>query len=266
MNERDLVRGHYTRPDLSGAIFAALAERGVDTAHLSAPDLYPIDQLHAGFAAATEYVVGRLALGPDDHLLDVGCGIGGPSRLAATTRSARVTGIDLSSDFVGAARRLTERVGLADRVVHEVAAGDALPFEDNQFDAAMMIHVGMNIANKRGVFADVHRVLRPGSRFVIFEQMRLKPGELTYPLPWADDERSSFVEMPEDYIGYLTGAGFTVDETEDRTASTLGPPNGGRDGLSPQVAFGPGFADRIANNVAASRAGLLGAILLHATT
>ncbi|SDS32303.1 class I SAM-dependent methyltransferase [Microlunatus soli] len=265
MDERDLVRSHYARPDLSGAVFAALAARGVDVAHLSAHDLYPVDQLHAGFAAATEYAVRRLGLRPGDSLLDVGCGIGGPSRLAATITPARVTGVDLSSDFVGAARRLTERVGLAGRVTHDVAAGAALPFEDHLFDAAMMIHVGMNIADKRAVFAEVHRVLTPGSRFVIFEQMRVGPGELSYPMPWADDERSSFVESPQSYTSYLIEVGFSVDDTEDRTAATLDPPAVGPDDLSPRVIFGPDFTERIANNLAASRAGVLGAVLLLAS-
>lgn len=269
MDERHPVTSHYARSDPSGAILRALSEHGVDTVHLTPPDLYPLDQLHAGFTAATEFVVGRLGLGSadrpfDPHLLDIGCGIGGPSRLAATITPAKVTGVDLSSDFIGAARRLTERVGLADRVSHEIAAGDALPFENTTFDAAMMIHVGMNIADKTAVFADVHRVLRPGSRFVVFEQMRIGQGDLSYPLPWADDERSSFVETPDDYAEHLTDAGFSIEETEDRTATTLGPPPGGPDGLGPQVVFGPGFAERIGNNVADTRSGILGAVLILA--
>ena len=87
-----------------------------------------------------------------------------------------------------------------------------------------MVHVGMNIPDKQAVFAEVHRVLAPGGRFAIYEQMRTADGDLPYPLPWAEDERSSFVETPEDYTRHLEAAGFTVEEVEDRTASTLGPP------------------------------------------
>jgi MPBQ/MSBQ methyltransferase len=264
MAERDLVNDHYARSELTETILAALAEHGIDIDHLTVQDLYPVDQLHAGFAAATEYVVGRLGLGPDADLLDIGCGIGGPSRLAATTTSARVTGIDLSSDFVGAARRLTERVGLADRVSHEIAAALAMPFEDDTFDAAMMIHVGMNMPDKTAVFTEVHRVLRPGSRFAVLEQMRVGPGDLPYPMPWGDDERSSFVETAEQYAAHLTAAGFAVEDVEDRTAATVAVSPGGPAGLSPQIVFGPEFEKRIANNIAGTRSGILGAVLVLA--
>jgi len=195
------------------------------------------------------------------RLLDVGCGIGGTSRMAAMA-GAEVTGIDLTPDFIDAATALTERVGLSDRVSYVLTAGESAPFEDASFDAAVMVHVGMNIPRKAVVFSQVHRVLAPGARFVMFEQMRTADGDLTYPLPWADDERSSFVETADEYVAHLEAAGFTVEEVEDRTASTLGSPPAGS--LSPIVVFGQAFAKRVGNNVAATRAGQLGAILVAA--
>ena len=74
-----------------------------------------------------------------------------------------------------------------------------------------MVHVGMNIPDKQAVFAEVHRVLAPGGRFALYEQMRTGDGDLPYPLPWAEDERSSFVETVDDYSAHLEAAGFTVD-------------------------------------------------------
>jgi hypothetical protein len=56
------------------------------------------------------------------------------------------------------------------------------------------------------VFAEVHRLLEPGGVFGLYEQMRIGPGDLTYPLPWAVDERSSFVASPEEYERDLTAA------------------------------------------------------------
>src|SRR5690349_1620976 len=80
-----------------------------------------------------------------------------------------------------------------------------------------MVHVGMNLPEKRAVFAEVHRVLRPGGRFALYEQVRTGDGELPYPLPWAEDERSSFVETVADYRAHLDAAGFVVEDAEDRT-------------------------------------------------
>jgi len=173
-----------------------------------------------------------------------------------------VTGIDLTPEFVEAATALTARVGMTDRASFVATAGESLPFEDDSFDAAVMVHVGMNIPDKQAVFAEVNRVLAPSAPFAVYEQMRTGEGDLTYPLPWAVDERSSFVESVEDYRSHLEGAGFTIEDVEDRTTSTLGAPPDGS--ISPLVVFGPAFGQRIGNNVAATKAGLLGAMLVVA--
>ncbi len=259
----DLVRGHYRRQGLADAVLHALEQSGVDTASLTASDLAPIDQLHAGGAPATAYLLAQLALDPRTRLLDVGCGIGGPARLAAASYSNPVVGIDLSPDFVDAARTLTDRAGLTPLVEHQVSSGEALAFEDATFDRAMMIHVGMNIPDKADVFAEVRRVLRPGGIFGLYEQMRTADGDPPYPLPWAEDERSSFVETPETYGELLRTAGFTVDKVENRLAAQTGP-GAGPPQLSPATVFGPGFTERIGNNMAATRAGLLAPMVILA--
>jgi SAM-dependent methyltransferase len=261
MDVRELVTSHYSGDDLGTTIISALADAGFDPDHLGPADLFPLDQLHVGGAPATKHVLDRLEVGPGVRLLDVGCGIGGTSRMAAMA-GAEVTGIDLTPDFIEAANTLTDRVGLADRVTYVTTPGESAPFEAGSFDAAVMVHVGMNIPRKQVVFAQVHGVLAPGARFAMFEQMRKADGDLPYPLPWADDERSSFVETPDQYVAHLEAAGFTVEEVEDRTGATAGPPPAGP--VSNAVVLGPGFVERIGNNVAASRAGLLGAYLIIA--
>ena len=261
MDVRDLVKQHYSPDNLAGTILNALADAGIDTDHLGPAELFPVDQLHAGGPPATKHALDRLGAGPGMRLLDVGSGIGGTSRMAAMS-GAEVTGIDLSPEFVETATELTERVGLGDRVSFLATPGESLPLEDGTFDAAVMIHVGMNIPDKQAVFTEVHRVLQPGSLFAVYEQMRTSPGGLPYPLPWAEDERSSFVESVDDYTRQLEAAGFTIDEVEDRTASTLGRPPAGP--VSNAVVFGQGFMERIGNNIAATKAGLLGAVLVVA--
>ena len=103
MDVADLVRQHYGGVDLQAGILAGLAGVGVDVDHLTVEDLSAVDQLHAGFSEATRYLLGQLELGPDTRLLDVGCGIGGPARIAAAGYGCAVTGVDLSPDFVATA-------------------------------------------------------------------------------------------------------------------------------------------------------------------
>ena len=110
---------------------------------------------------------------------------------------------------------------------HHLGSGDALEFDDGSFDRAMIIHVGMNIPDKEAVFAEVRRVLEIGGLFGVYEQMRVGDGEPTYPLPWAEDARSSFVEPVDTYVELLQQAGFVVEHTEDRTGRRVArPPDG----------------------------------------
>jgi MPBQ/MSBQ methyltransferase len=262
MDAEETVRAHYGGDDLEVRVFDALREAGVDVDHLKVEDLSGLDQLHAGGVASTEHLLNVIGVTAATRLLDVGAGIGGPARLAAVRTGCRVTGIDLSPDFVNVARSITARVGLADQVTFDVGSATEMPYDDGAFDRAMLNHVGMNISAKDRVFAEVRRVLELGGLFAVYEQMRVGDGALTYPLPWARDESSSFVETRERYAELLTAAGFRVEVDEDRTAHAAGPPPPGA--LTPAPVFGPGFAEVIGNNVAATMAGILAPVLLVA--
>jgi len=262
MDAEKTVREHYSGDDLEERVLGALRDADVDVDHLTAEDLSGLDQLHAGGVASTEHLLEVLGVTADTRVLDVGAGIGGPARLAAARTGCRVTGIDLSPDFVATARSITERVGLTDRVTFDVGSATDMPYDDGAFDRAMMNHVGMNIEAKDRVFAEVRRVLAPGGSFAVYEQMRVGDGALTYPLPWAEDESSSFVETRERYAELLTAAGFRVELDEDRTAEAAGPPAPGA--LTPAPVFGAGFVERIGNNIAATMAGILAPVLMVA--
>lgn len=194
----------------------------------------------------------------------MGSGVGGPARHAAARHGCTVTGIDLSAHFVRLATELSRRVGLADRVRFDVGSAVALPYADGSFSRAMLDHVGMNISAKDRVFAEVRRVLEPGGLFAVYEQMRTADGALRYPMPWADDETSSFVETRDRYGELLRGAGFVIEHDENcaDTVAAPGPPPAGA--LTPVDLFGPGFVERIGNNLDAAARGVLSPVLLVA--
>jgi len=214
------VAGHYahSRGSLAATILATLARMGRGTERLAPDDLTGVDEFHMGGRDATALLGERLALGPGDRLLDLGSGIGGPARYFADRFGCRVTGVDLTPTFVEAARDLTERCGLADRVAFELASVTALPFPAATFDAATMIHVGMNLPDKAAMAREAARVLKPGGRFLIYDAMRTGPGDLAFPVPWSTRAETSFLATPGDYRAALERAGFRIEAEHDRRA------------------------------------------------
>lgn len=213
--ERD-VAAHYGQQDLTQKLLAALSAGGVDPDRLTVDDLGPVDEFHIGGRAATKHAIAKMALTADMHVLDVGCGIGGASRYLASAIGCRVTGIDLTPQYVDAARELSRRTGLGDRITYEVASALAMPLADAGFDAAITLHVAMNIKDRDGLYAEVARVLKPGAQFCVYDVMQ-GPGEAPlYPVPWAETAETSHLTTPAETQSLLERAGFAVEQVEDR--------------------------------------------------
>lgn len=204
------IRGHYGRFDLLDRIFAALEAAGIDPDHPRYEDLFLLDQLHGGGIEATRAHAERAGLRPGMHVLDLGCGIGGCSRPIAVERQCRVTGIDLTREFVEAARELTRRCGIGDGIAFEEADALALPFPDGTFDHVWCHYVTMNIADKRGLAAEIARVLKPSGRFSLVEVAAGPAGAPTYPMPWALEPAASFLAAPGEMEAALTDAGLRI--------------------------------------------------------
>lgn len=210
------VSNHYTHGSLLGAIEAALETAGIAREAVTVDDLAPVDEFHIGGRQASETFLDQLGFADDHHLLDVGCGLGGPARFTANRYGARVTGIDLTHEFVETGQQLCNWVGLGDRIDLQQGSALATPFAPETFDGAYMMHVGMNIPDKAGLFEEVARVLKPGAVFGIFDIMRTGEGDLAFPVPWAASAATSAVTPPDAYTEALKQAGFAVDGLCDR--------------------------------------------------
>lgn len=210
MEVDNTVSEHYQHGDLLQAIGTALGQLGKSPADVTVQDLAPVDEFHVGGRAATEHLLKPLHLDGSHHLLDVGCGLGGAARYVAETYRSSVTGVDLTEEYISTGQALCEWVGLDQQISLQQGNALALPFEDESFDGAYMLHVGMNIADKAQLFTEISRVLRPGASFALYDIMRMEAGELTYPVPWASDQSISQLATLQQYIEALLRAGFEI--------------------------------------------------------
>jgi MPBQ/MSBQ methyltransferase len=272
MSTEATVAGHYGRGRLEEAILAALAREGKDLENLAAADLAAVDEFHVGGLDATQELSKHMGLRPGLRLLDVGSGLGGPARYFAAEHGCRVTGIDLTQEFVQLAASLTKRVKLDALVEFQQGSALQLPFESETFDRAYMIHVGMNIADKSGIFREARRVLKSDGFFTMFDIMRTADGPIRYPVPWAMSEQTSFVAKARDYRDALRGAGFRVEEERGRRAFAIEfterfmarMAQGGPPALGLHLLMGDNTAIMVRNTLAMMKEGILEPVELYA--
>ncbi|MDP2105460.1 MAG: methyltransferase domain-containing protein, partial [Desulfobulbaceae bacterium] len=110
----------------------------------------------------------HMAIRPDDRILDIGCGTGTLTLLAAKhlTVTGNATGIDAATKMIAIARNKAEQQGIPARFEHAVA--EALPFNDSAFTlvvSSMFCH-HIDLELKRLAFREMLRVLAPGGRLV----------------------------------------------------------------------------------------------------
>jgi ubiquinone/menaquinone biosynthesis C-methylase UbiE len=262
------VAGHYGRGGLIDRLLAALAAAGKDIDHVSIDDLAPLDEFHSRRRKATEELARMLAPTPDDRVIDVGSGLGGPARYLATTYGCRVSGVDLTEEFVAAATELTRRTGLQDRVDFRQGSGLALPVPDALFDLAWTQNVAMNIADRPSWYAELRRVLKRGGRLAIQDVAQGPGGPLHYPVNWADTADISFLRTPEETKAQLQAAGFDILVWEDNSDVAIAEAEAGRGGgrqpLGIHLVVGESFREKMQNsrrNMLEKRTLLINAVL-----
>jgi cyclopropane fatty-acyl-phospholipid synthase-like methyltransferase len=151
------------------------------------------------------------------HIIDVGCGVGGSTRRLSHESGCRVTGIDLSDEYIDAAERLTQLLNMQEHVRFHAASALDLPFDDNAFDGAWSIQMNMNIEDKPGWLKELNRVIKPGGRAVLYEVCSNKNTPIYYPVPWAQDDTMSFLVPPDEFREIIQSAGFEIEVWTDKT-------------------------------------------------
>ncbi len=118
MINTSLVVEHYDRHAVMERLRALFDANAPGEAPVSVDELSAVDQLHARGLAATVELAAAARVDRQALVLDIGSGLGGPSRYLAGVYGCRVMGVDLTPSFVEASTYLASRAGLADRLVY----------------------------------------------------------------------------------------------------------------------------------------------------
>ena len=211
-----LVNVFYdTHPISESQVLDKLAQTGADTSVLSVEMLQQHDQDHFGGIPATDALAHHAQINESTHVLDLCCGLGGPARYLAYHYGCRVTGVDLNTDRLAGAVRLTERTKLQDRVLFHHANALQTGLADETFDAIVSQEAFCHIPNKKTLITECVRLLKTGGRIVYTDI--LARNSMTNEIRGRLENEMVFSELStlEQYCHLLEEKGCQVVEVED---------------------------------------------------
>lgn len=140
---------------------------------------FPPEVLAAFCGVGNPFSLARLF--PGDAVLDIGCGAGVDSLVAAhlVGKEGRVVGVDITPAMIEKALAHLGRLGWP-RVSFQLAEAEALPFPEAEFDAVISNGVFNLTINKAKALEETHRVLKPGGRLLLADMVLVAalPGDL----------------------------------------------------------------------------------------
>lgn len=264
------IQRHYNQPNLESAIMNALSTMGKDLQNLKISDFTPVDQFHVRGERATVDLSNALTITSSNHILDVGCGIGGASRYLADKFGCQVTAVDLNANYCEVATKITKLLKLDPLVSFKQANATKLPFPDCSFDIIWTQHASMNISDKNALYAELWRVLKPSGKLALYDILSGSGGEIYFPVPWSRNGSTSFLITPETLLNTLATVGFKKKIWRDVTiagrdwfADLQQKPAGKNFPLTIELLFGSDFKEMAKNqflNLQENRIALIEAV------
>ena len=219
--DENAVNNHYGISGILKSILDGLESSGKDLNSLTPGDLAPIDEFHTRGKESTIEISKLAEIQPDHSILDVGCGLGGSARYIADQFGCSIMGIDLTKEYIDVAKKLTEYVGLTDKISFKQGSALELPFPSDHFDIVWTEHTQMNISNKERFYGELSRVLKPNGRLVFHD---IFAGEIVgpyFPAPWAENESLSSLCTQEEAKTLMLNSNLTIEKWLDKSSLSL---------------------------------------------
>lgn len=176
-----------------------------------------LDQYHYLGLQANDEVIRILGLSPGMHVLDVGCGIGGPARYMSWKSGAKFTGIDIQESLTSAGNLVSGLVGL-EKDVHLICGDVCVAALDVKFDAFVSLLVILHIEDRTRLFSSLFDSLKPGGGFLIEDMMSLSPfGPEENDIAHNVIGTAKHLPNVSEYTQQLEAAGFVDIEFESLT-------------------------------------------------
>jgi ubiquinone/menaquinone biosynthesis C-methylase UbiE len=215
------ISDHYGQSELTKNLLELISAAGKSIDNLQPDDLIALDEFHVRGRLATIELAQLAGLDNTKHVLDIGSGIGGPSRFLTLNYGCRVTGIDLTAEYCRLAEFLADKFGLGERLRYHHGSALEMPFADKSFDVIWTQHVAMNIREKEKFYMEAARCLKSNGLFAIYDILGTDNQPIHFPVPWAKRTEMSFLATSAEMKTYLENVGMKIQSWQDKTAAGI---------------------------------------------
>ncbi len=214
MNDEHIRRTYETLWPEADRIRRFAYRCGAPRRAINAADYLGFDLLNGGLREVWA-LADNLRVNRESKLLDLGCGLGGPTRFIAERFDCFVVGIDITMRQLSIARALTKGLHVAKKVRFIRGDAQCLPFSSHTFDGVYSMEAFVHFRDKDATIREAFRVLRPGGVFCVHDPVHDPKLQIAYL------ENTLHPKPVEEYRGLLRDAGFGEIHILDRTVQSL---------------------------------------------